>query len=199
MFQNLQHDILNDIHNKLIDSFDCVVEDKKIQSFSSKKRKKFLAHSNKLNEFLKTEALIEQNQSLNTTHLFIDNGVLVGFVSLCSDCLRLDIEERESLKLTLFNIPALKIARLGVHKSFQGHNFGKVLIDYSVYIADQINKDYAGIKFLTIDCYEHRVSYYEKFGFKENRVQAENRKPDNPKSFRLNINEYLENYVKTSD
>ena len=70
------------------------------------------------------------------------------------------------------------------------HDFEKVLIDYSVYIADQINKANAGIKFLTIDCYEHRVSYYEKFGFKENRVQQKSINLFTKPSYTVSISNY---------
>lgn len=193
----MRHEILNESHDACISNFDCAVEDQSILSFGSgKKRRKLLQHSADLNNFLKQEALREQNQSLNTTHLFInDDDVLVGFVSLCSDCLQLDVQERMSLSLSRFSIPAIKIARLGVHKDFQGQGYGKILINFSVHTADLVNSDYSGTRFLTVDCYEHRVSFYTKYGFIQNNVQNANRQGDSPLSFRLNIIDYLENFV----
>ena len=65
------------------------------------------------------------------------------------------------------------------------------MINFAVSIAIKI-REVSGIKFLTVDCYEHRLSYYvDKLGFKINVNQAPNRQPDNPWSLRLNIEEYL--------
>ena len=45
-----------------------------------------------------------------------------------------------------------------------------------------------GIVFLTLDCYEHRVNFYEHLGFKRNQIQTAQRKYDSPISMRANIN-----------
>ena len=84
---------------------------------------------------------------------------------------------------------------MDVQKEFQGKGLGELLIKYAVNAANIISETLVGIKFITVDCYEHRTSYYERYGFKENLVQSENRQPDNPKSFRLNIDKYLENNI----
>jgi predicted GNAT family N-acyltransferase len=95
-------------------------------------------------------------------------------------------------KCSYANILSLKIARLGIDKNHQGNRLGEFLIQYTVNLAVKA-RDNVGIKFITVDCYKHRVSYYEKNGFVINNVQAPDRKPHHPLSLRLNIDNYLDN------
>nr|WP_284502108.1 GNAT family N-acetyltransferase [Clostridium tertium] len=180
-------------YSDVLANFDCVNtnEDLKSKGFKSKKIKKFLAYSENINHFLKNEALEEQNQGLNTTFLLFNEDVLVGFVSLCNDSIRLAMEEKQEDSVPYANIPALKIARLAIDKRFQGTSLGELLIRFAVTVAIKI-RSFSGVKFLTVDCYEHRLTYYrDKVGFKINVNQAPNRQPDNPLSLRLNIDDYL--------
>lgn len=172
--------------------FNCINEDDRaVNGYKAKKRRKFLAYSENINHFLKFEALEEQKQGLNTTFLLLVENKIAGFISLCNDSIRLDLNERDEDSVPYTNIPALKIARLAIDNKYQYNGWGDFLIKYAVSIAMEIRK-LSGIKFLTVDCYEHRLSYYkEKIGFKENANQAPNRQPDNPLSLRLNIDEYL--------
>lgn len=183
---------LSEEHNDILAIFDCVNKDERlIGKFKSKKRKKFLAYSENINNFLKSEALEEQKQALNTTFLLFMEEDLIGFISLCNDSIRLALEEKEEDKVPYTNIPALKIARLAIDKNHQYNGWGDFMINFAVSIAIKI-REVSGIKFLTVDCYEHRLSYYvDKLGFKINVNQAPNRQPDNPWSLRLNIEEYL--------
>lgn len=180
-------------YNSYLTNFDCLNEDETFnENFNSKKRKKFKKHSKEINNFLVNEALVEQNQGLNTTHLLIKAKKLVGFISLCSDSIRLETEEKEKEKVLYSNIPALKIARLAIDKNCQHKGFGVFLINYAVKIASDMREN-MGIKFITVDCYEHRLSYYKKQGFIINNIQNPKREPDSPLSLRLNIDTYLEN------
>jgi len=180
-------------HKDILASFDCVNTNEKLKErgFKSKKIKKFLAYSENINHFLKSEALEEQEQGLNTTFLLMKQDSLIGFISLCNDSIRLAFEEKQEDSVPYANIPSLKIARLAIDKEYQGNSFGKLLIEFAISIAIKI-REYSGIKFITVDCYEHRLSYYkDKIGFKINANQAPNRQPDNPWSLRLNIDDYL--------
>lgn len=188
----LKIDRLSEKYINSIAIFDCVnKDDKLITSFKNRKKKKFIAYSENINHFLITEALEEQKQGLNTTFLLLIDNSLAGFISLCNDSIRLDLNERNEDSVPYTNIPALKIARLAIDKNYQYNGWGDFLINYAVTIAMKI-REFSGIKFLTVDCYEHRLSYYrDKIGFKVNANQAPNRQPDNPLSLRLNIDEYL--------
>lgn len=184
---------LNQDNISKVKNFDCLNENEKLDEFKSKKRKKFKKYSKEINLFLKNEALNEQDKGLNTTHLLMnDKEECIGFISLCTDSIRLESSEREEMGLTYANIPSLKIARLAIDKNYQNQGFGSTLIEFAIGMASQI-RDFIGMKFLTVDCYEHRLSYYKNKGFVCNKIQRENRQPDNPMSLRLNIDNYLEN------
>ena len=87
-------------------------------------------------------------------------------------------------------IPAVKVARLAVDVRKRKMGIGTYALQFAVYVS-QIIRDYSGVVFLTLDCYEHRVSYYEKFGFQRNLHQPAVRNYDSPVSMRLWIDEYL--------
>ena len=105
-------------HKDILASFDCVNTNEKLKErgFKSKKIKKFLAYSENINHFLKSEALEEQEQGLNTTFLLMKQDSLIGFISLCNDSIRLAFEEKQEDSVPYANIPSLKIARLAIDK-----------------------------------------------------------------------------------
>ena len=188
---------LSEIYVDILANFDCLNSDEDLKSkgFKSKPIRKFAGYSENINYFLKNDALEEQKKGLNTTHLLFLENELVGFISLCNDSIRLALSEKEEDNVPYANIPALKIARLAIDKKFQNNGWGKFLIDFAVAVAFK-NRQWSGIKFLTVDCYKHRLSYYEdRIGFKINENQAPNRQPDNPLSLRLSIDEYLKNFI----
>ena len=86
----------------LLDSFCCVETDEQLLNFSSKVKRRIRIHSKEMEEFLKNEAYSEQIKGLNTTHLFIDNETneIIAYVSLCTDSLLLDFDEKNELGLT---------------------------------------------------------------------------------------------------
>lgn len=127
--------------------------------------------SREMNEFLRTEALDQQAQGLNTTSLLYYKGDLAAYVSVCADSIRLNESEQESDAVNYSTAPAIKIARLAVDKRFAGHGFGKFLIGDVRYACQELN-DRIGIRFLTLDAFPHRVEYYEKLGFRKNLVYA---------------------------
>ena len=61
----------------------------------------------------------------------------------------------------------------------------------TVFIGSIIN-DYYGIAFITLDCYKHRISFYEHNGFVKNKFQKTALSYDSPISMRISLNEYLE-------
>lgn len=85
----------------------------------------------------------------------------------------------------------MKIARLAVSNQYQRQGIGKTLIMFSAYIAQKIRR-YSGLAFLTLDCYEYRLSFYESMGFVKNIIQTIQLPYNTPISMRL----YLEDYLK---
>jgi len=190
MIEKLDFCVLDASHSDLLDTFTCVEDDSKFSQLKSKQRKKIREHSFNIDHFLKNESLNEQNMKLNTTHLLINNDVneLVGFVSLCNDSIQLEISERR--ELVYGTVPAIKIARLAISNKYHGNHLGELLVNNAVVKCLEI-RNHSGVKFLTLDCYKHRLSYYKKFGFVQNNIQKYH-EPDLPISLRLDIDNYLE-------
>ena len=128
-----------------------------------------------------------------TPALYLDDTgeKVLAYVSLCNDAIRLETEERKDAGIAYSSAPALKIARIAVDTSIIGQGVGKLMIEFSAY-QEQLIRECAGVFFLTLDCYGHRVSFYEKIGFVKNLIQPPKRDYNTPISMRIGIDKYLE-------
>lgn len=176
----------------MVNAFSCLENSETLKHFNSKERRRVLKHSKEMDSFLKTESYEEQGKGLNTTHLFLDteSHKIAAYVSLCTDSIQLNFTERHNMKYAYTTIPALKIARLAVATDYQHQGIGKLLVQFSAYIGMQIQK-LSGMALITLDCYEHRVSFYESIGFVKNMIQPVNLPYDTPISMRLDLRKYL--------
>lgn len=184
---------LSERHLPLVDAFHCVESDELLSEFNAKERRRIKKHSEEMELFLKEEAYSEQELGMNTTYLFLDDnsGKILAYVSLCNDAINLEFQEREDEGITYGSAPALKIARLAVDVSVMRQGIGKHMIEFSAYQA-QLIREHSGIFFLTLDCYAHRVSFYEAIGFVQNLVQPVVLPYDSPISMRMGLDLYLE-------
>ncbi len=171
-----------------MDAFCCIESSDLLSLYKSGQRRSIKKHSKEMEDFLKTEAFEEQKIGMNTTYLLMDEEAekILGYVSLCADAIKLEQQEREDANITYASAPALKIARLAVDTSVMRRGLGKMLIEFSAYQAKLVKK-HAGVFYLTLDCYEHRVSFYESLGFQKNGIQPAQRLI----SMRLNLEKYL--------
>lgn len=180
----------------LTEDFSCVETDEMLTGYNSKERRRILRHSHDMEDFLKNEAFDEQEKGLSRTYLFVDESEkLIAYLSLCNDAIRLEFEERDNMDLPYATIPAIKVARLAVNTKHQGRGIGKEALQFAIFISQTV-REYSGVVFLTLDCYEHRVSYYENFGFQRNLYQPVVLDYDSPVSMRLYIDKYLSGDVK---
>ncbi len=78
----------------MVDAFCCTESFDELRNYNSKERRRIVKHSKEMEDFLKLEALDEQEKGLNTTHLFIDesNDKIVAYLSLCNDSIRLELK-----------------------------------------------------------------------------------------------------------
>ena len=189
---NLIIEKLNEGHLPMVDVFSCVESEDYLNKLKSKERRYIRKHSQEMDDFLKTEALDEQTKRLNTTHLFIDKDTnrIIAFISLCNDSLKLEIDERSGLEIQYSSVPAVKIARLAVSNNYQHCGIGKMLIQFAAYMTEKISQT-SGAAFITLDCYKHRISYYEEIGFVINQHQDITRSYDSPTSMRILLDDYL--------
>ena len=102
----------------------------------------FECESDDLNDFLKNDALKQQNEKLNLTKLIICEGEIIGFVSLLTDSMKLrllqDEVEKEKIKGELKvsennTIPAIKIGRFAIDKKYTGHGLGSQILRNILY------------------------------------------------------------------
>lgn len=124
------------------------------------------AHSRTMNEFLQIESIQQQSVKMSTTILLYYTGHLAAYVSICTDAIQLKDDEakEEGSRKTA---PAIKIARLAVDKNWRGYGFGELLIEYVRDLCNDLS-DKVGVRYITLDAFPHRVSYYEKLGFRKN-------------------------------
>jgi len=124
-----------------------------------------------LNEFLKEDSFRYQGRKIANTFLITYKEKVIGFFSLCTDALKLDVTEKSYYRLSkkpLPEYPAMKIARLAVDKSCQKKQLGRLIINIAVgFIKYQIS-DVVGCRFITVDSYSGAVGFYTKFGFAVN-------------------------------
>lgn len=196
---NLKIDKLSKEYLPMTDSFYCTERKEELLDYTAKKRRRIIRHSREMEDFIRREALEDQEKGLNTTHLLIDIDTekIAAYVSLCNDSIRLALEEREDMKLIYTSVPAIKIARLAVSNEYKHQGLGKFLIQFSAFIGKKI-REVSGLVFITLDCYEHRVSFYESMGFVRNQVQSVELPFDSPVSMRLKMDAFLERIAEDS-
>ena len=187
---NLDIQRLSDENRYLIDGFSCVETDEMLAGLNAKERRRVRKHSQDMEDFLRNEAYEDQEKGLSRTYLFVNDGKLAAYLALCNDAIRLEFEERDDMELPYTTVPAMKVARLAVSVNCQGKGIGKEALQFAIYVSQMV-RDYSGVVFLTLDCYEHRVGYYERFGFQRNLYQPVVLDYDSPVSMRLWIDEYL--------
>lgn len=186
---------LSERHLPLVDAFSCVESSEYLSDlgYLSEAKRRILKHSKDMDAFLKNEALHEQEIGMSTTFLCVDDegNKVLGYVTLCNDAIRLELEERENAGITYGSAPAVKIARLAVDFSEIGNGIGKQLIEFSAY-QSLLVREHTGVFFITLDCYEHRLSFYETVGFVKNLIQSVQLPYDSPISMRIGLDAYLE-------
>ena len=124
-------------------------------------------------EFLYERAWEDQQALLSVGHLPVlpqrDTG---GIRYVCIDALPLSRRERGEVRYQ--EVGALKLAQLGVHRSFQGRGLGRFLV------ADIIGRAHTvatrvGCRYVTLDSQPDMVSWYEELGFKRNQLRQDQR------------------------
>ncbi len=179
-------------HSEIVGAFSCVENPEAVANLNAKQRRRVLSHSREMDDFLHNEALSEQELGTSTTHLLLNDEAteLIAYISLCADAIRLEMQEREEENMRYSTSPAIKIARLAVASNYQGKGIGRDLVEFALNTADDMT-EYCGVVFLTLDCYEHRVSFYEHLGFQRNQIQTSQRDYDSPISMRANIDKLM--------
>ncbi len=132
--------------------------------------------NDEINEFLNNDSKNFQHEKIANTYLFKKGDFTVAFFSICNDCLndlgyQNNIWNRLHRKIKLPNekrirqYPAVKIARLGIDKNFQGKGLSHQLLDFIKGWTFIEHKP--ACRLLILDAYnkEKQLSMYEKNDF----------------------------------
>ena len=141
--------------------------------------KPFDCEDEDLNDFLFNEATPYQKELLATTFVMENDKQTLGYYSLLNDSLQLREDMfasksqfrkflRELMpypKRHLKTIPALKIGRLAIDKTFKGKGLGSVIMANIISKCIKMNEEQA-CRLITVDAYKQAVPFYQKMGFK---------------------------------
>lgn len=117
--------------------------------------------------FLYERAWNDQQQLVSVTYLYYVHGILAGYATVCLDAIQLGRRER-GFHIRYETVGALKLAQLGVHRTFAGMGLGTYIVADVVGIARTLSTT-AGCRFVTVDAREDMVRWYEnRLGFKHN-------------------------------
>lgn len=112
--------------------------------------------------------------NISKTRLLVDKETnkLIAYMSLNSDTIRLEDEEKEENnlnKVPFKTIPALKIGKLATNKDDAGKGYGTFLIEIAYLIAEKLNEIGVACRFVTVDAdiqyNETTDEYYKHLGF----------------------------------
>jgi len=120
-----------------------------------------------LNDFLKNDALKEQQLLLSKTHLCFYKDRAAGFITLAADSIRIEKDKLDvSQHIDGCNYPAypcILIARLAVDKRLHRYGIGRYLLSFAIGFA---LGGPLGCRYISVDPKETALKFYEKFGFR---------------------------------
>ena len=134
----------------------------------------FRTYEQELEDFLKNDALQNQQLHLSVTFLWFYEKRLVGYITLLNDTIKLERKLRKlfiSKGVHYKSLPALKIGRLCVHDDFLRRGIGRLMIIFAIDQAKDIAKNQAGCRFITLDAKRNMdkdldaTHFYRRLGF----------------------------------
>ena len=131
-----------------------------------------------LNDFLFNKALLYQKELLATTFIVENEERTLGYYSVLNDSLQLKEEDFPSKskykkflsyliphpKRHLKSVPAVKIGRLAIDKTYKGKGLGMVFIRNIILDCVELNRKIA-CRLITVDAYKDALPFYQRLGF----------------------------------
>jgi len=140
--------------------------------------KNFDCSISEYNDYLVNDAVRSMNDQVAFTWLLTERSTekIAAYMSLIMDAIKLSFTEKElhHLKYPFRTIPAMKIAKLAVDKSFSNkyRGIGTFMINSAERLAWACNSSFCACRFITVDAdLEHDegvLSFYEKNSFIKN-------------------------------
>ena len=134
----------------------------------------FECESKELTDFLKKDALKQQKMNLSVTQLVICDGVIIGYVSILSDKLKIKILNDENTRNTIREelnvsenntVPAVKIGRFAIDKRYSKKGLGTHILANILLSLLKLSKTKLGFRFVTVDAYAYALNFYLKNNF----------------------------------
>ena len=132
----------------------------------------FNGASDDLNDFIKNDALRQQEMNLNITQLAICDGEIIGFVSILTDTLKIKTIEDKSLKEEMKNelnvvgedntLPAIKIGRFAIDEKYAQKGLGSFIFRNVLLSILHLSKTKVGLRFITVEAYAMAFNFYVK-------------------------------------
>ena len=132
----------------------------------------FKCASDDLNDFIKNDALRQQEMNLNITQLAICDGEIIGFVSILTDTLKIKTIEDKSLKEEMKNelnvvgedntLPAIKIGRFAIDEKYAQKGLGSFIFRNVLLSILHLSKTKVGLRFITVESYAMAFNFYVK-------------------------------------
>lgn len=120
-----------------------------------------------LNDFLKNDALEEQNEFLSKTHLCFYRDRVAGFISMAADSVQVKRDKLDPSQIIdeceYPAYPCILIARLAVDKNLHGYGIGSYLLSLAIGYAMESP---LGCRYLAVDPKNGALEFYGKFGFR---------------------------------
>jgi GNAT superfamily N-acetyltransferase len=125
----------------------------------------FSCLSHELNDFLKNDALNDQNNLISRTSLCFWNSELVGFYTLIADTIEAKTVTDGLEYYEYRKYPGVKIARLAVDSRFERRGIGTYLllaaIGKTLSVCESI-----GCRYILVDSKKNSLGFYQKNEFK---------------------------------
>ena len=134
----LEVEVLNSSHTPIINSFTCGTPE--------------------LDDFIKNDALYEQERRLNRTYLFLDQNELIGYISLTADVTNKmfiemtdGVQKANSCRSCYKSFPCVLIGRLAVQTECQSKGIGEFIVERAIGIVLENVSKYIGVRYIVVD------------------------------------------------
>lgn len=129
-----------------------------------------------LNDFLKNDALAQQNARLNVTKLIMCDGNIIGFTSILTDGIMIkkirnekvksEIKEKLNINSNKKSISSVKIGRLAIDKKYARKGLGSHILNNILKNLKDISEKEVGFRFIIVEGYAKAFNFYvTKNGF----------------------------------
>jgi len=127
---------------------------------------RFDSGNSELNDFLKNDALKEQQELLSKTHLCFYKEHIAGYITLTADSIRVKKDKLDTSQIIegceYPAYPCILIARLAVDIRVQKRGIGQFMLLLVIGLALD---GPLGCRYLSVDPKEDAVDFYRAFGF----------------------------------